>query len=61
VTISEASVPLETTLEATGNSALGKGARGPIPLLLRAQARDVSLKAGESLRWTVRINAVGDR
>jgi hypothetical protein len=59
VTISEASLPLETTLEATGNSPLGRGARGAIPLLLRAQARDVALKTGEALRWTVRIEAVG--
>ncbi|HXU80567.1 MAG TPA: hypothetical protein VN914_04180 [Polyangia bacterium] len=46
----EGSVPLEVTLEATGNSSLGRGARGGIPLLLRAQARNVVLKAGESLR-----------
>jgi hypothetical protein len=58
VTISESSVPLETTLEATGNTPLGRGARGGIPLVLRAQARSLSLKAGESLRWTLRIKAV---
>ena len=57
VSISDSSAPLELTTEATGNTALGRGARGGIPLLLRAQARSVSLKAGESLRWTVRIKA----
>jgi hypothetical protein len=61
VTISESSVPLETSLEATGNSALGRGARGGIPLVLRAQARSLSLKAGESLRWTLRMRAISER
>jgi hypothetical protein len=57
VTISESSVPLETTLEATGNSMLGRGARGGIPLLLRAQSGPVTLKPGDTLRWTVRVKA----
>ena len=58
VTISEASVPLETTLEATGNSPLGRGARGAIPLVLRAQSGQLSLKAGDTLRWTIKLRAV---
>jgi hypothetical protein len=60
VTVSEASVPLETTLEATGNTPLGRGARGAIPLVLRAQAAGLALKAGDALRWTVRMKALGD-
>jgi hypothetical protein len=58
VGISEASLPLETTLEATGNSPLGRGARGGIPLLLRAQSGPVALKAGDSIRWTIRVKAL---
>jgi len=54
----EASVPLDLTLESTGNSTLGRGARGGIPLLLRAHTGSVALKAGESLRWAVRIKAI---
>jgi hypothetical protein len=59
VTIGESSVPLETTIEATGDSLLGKGARIGIPLVLRAQSGPVSLKAGETLRWTMRVRALG--
>jgi hypothetical protein len=59
VAITETSVPLALTLEATGNSPQGRGARGSIPLLLRAQTHDVTLKAGDSLRWTVRLTAAG--
>lgn len=59
VTISEASLPLETTLEATGNSSLGRGARGGIPLLLRAQSGAVALKPGDAIRWTIRVRALG--
>ena len=58
--ISEASLPLETTLEATGNSLLGRGARGGIPLVLRAQSGPVALKTGDAIRWTVRVRALGD-
>jgi hypothetical protein len=58
VGISEASVPMEVSLEATGNTPLGRGARGAIPLVLRAQAGGVALKSGDALRWTVRIRAL---
>jgi hypothetical protein len=61
VTIGESSVPLETTLEATGNSMLGRGARGGIPLLLRVQSGPVTLKPGDTLRWTVRVKAEATR
>ena len=55
VTVSEASFPLTKTLQATGNSALGKGTRGPIPLVLRMEANGLKLGAGQSLRWTMRL------
>ena len=58
VTISNASFPLTQTLEATGNSAIGKGTRGPIPLLLRLNAGHLSLKPGDSLSWTLRLKEI---
>jgi hypothetical protein len=49
----------EVTVEATGNGPQGRGARGAIPLLLKAQAGSVQLGSGDSLTWTVRV-ATGD-
>jgi hypothetical protein len=51
------SIPLATKLTATGNSALGKGSRGPIPLVLEFDARDVELKPGTTLTWTISMKA----
>ncbi len=59
VSLSDASFALEISLEATGNSAFGRGARRPIPLLLHLRAADLTLKPGETLRWTIRLRAIG--
>lgn len=57
VAITDTTVPFETTIEATGDTLLGRGARGAIPLVLRARTAPVTLKAGEKLRFTVRVKA----
>jgi hypothetical protein len=44
------SLPMNTILEATGNSSLGKGARGAIPLHLIYESKDVRLRPGNSAR-----------
>jgi len=46
------------TLLATGNSALGRGTHGPIPLILRIEANDLKLKPGKPFTWTVRLREV---
>jgi hypothetical protein len=53
VSVLDASVPLAAKLTATGNGPLGKGSRGPIPMLLQFEANNVQLKAGASLNWTI--------
>ena len=57
VTIEDSSVPLAARVRATGDSPLGRGARGAIPLVLEYRAEGVSLKAGESLTWALRVDA----
>lgn len=57
VEVMDSSVALVSSLQATGNSALGRGTRGPIPLVLHWQADDLALPAGGALTWTVRLRA----
>jgi hypothetical protein len=50
--------PLAVSVQAPGGGALGRGARGGVPLHLVYEARDVSLKAGEPARWRITLKAV---
>jgi hypothetical protein len=43
--------PLRTSLLATGDSALGRGARGAIPLLLVYESRDLRLEPNRANNW----------
>jgi hypothetical protein len=47
--------PLTVSTQAAGGGALGRGARGGVPLHLVYEARDVSLKAGEPARWRITL------
>jgi hypothetical protein len=59
VSIDRASVPLSVALEATGDQALGRGARGPIPLLMRVgTTQDFQLTPGRPLTWTLQLRAL---
>ena len=60
VDVMDSSVPLAVSLQATGSSALGSGTRCAIPLVLQWQASDLSLPAGASLTWTLRLRAPGE-
>jgi hypothetical protein len=46
---------LRQSLQATGNGPLGKGTRGPIPLVLTLEARDLTVAPGAPLAWTMRL------
>jgi hypothetical protein len=50
--------PLKPSLQSTGDSALGRGAFQPIPLVLSLQADDLVLPAGGTLSWTLRCKVV---
>lgn len=56
-----ASWPISTSLMATGNGALGRGARGAIPLHLVYESRDVRLAPGKASRWRITIKVEGKR
>jgi hypothetical protein len=47
--------PVEITLLATGDSVLGRGARGPIPLHILYQARNLHLHSAQAVHWIYRI------
>jgi hypothetical protein len=50
--------PLQVELVATGNSPLGKGSRGSIPLYLDLEAHDVVLTPEKPMTWTLVLRAL---
>jgi hypothetical protein len=57
-TVTATDFPLASTIVATGNSNLGKGNRGPIPLYLELEAKNVAIQPGKPMKWTLRLNAL---
>ena len=53
--ISHSDWPIEIQLRATGDSVLGRSARGPIPLLLVLAARSIVLNPANPLAWECEI------
>ncbi|MFL6333430.1 MAG: hypothetical protein ACJ754_09005 [Pyrinomonadaceae bacterium] len=49
--------PLAVSVQAAGGGALGRGARGGVPLHLVYEARDVTLKAGRPAHWRITLKA----
>ena len=59
VRLSTANFPVKTSIVATGNSALGRGVHGAIPLHLVFEARDVNVQAGKPLRCKLELTLKG--
>ena len=55
VSVTEASVPLKTSIMATGNSALGRGVHGAIPLHLVLEAQNISVSSNSPLKCTIAL------
>jgi hypothetical protein len=53
--------PLNVSLLATGDSPLGRGARGPVPLHLIYETHDLHLSAGKGARWSITLKVEGTR
>ena len=51
-------VTFNESLQATGNSAMGKGTRGPIPLILHLDADNVAVSPGKPFEWTCQIRTL---
>src|SRR5205814_1793508 len=49
---------LEKSIEATGDSALGKGARGAIPLILRMESHDLTIAPDSPLEWSISLKMI---
>jgi hypothetical protein len=49
--------PLSVSLKANGDDSLGKGARGPIPLQLVYETKDLVLTPRKAAQWSLRLNA----
>ncbi|HKF24266.1 MAG TPA: hypothetical protein VKE93_22040 [Candidatus Angelobacter sp.] len=61
VSLDRSSFPLRAWLQATGNSPLGKGSRGPVPLILNFEAKDLAVRPGSDLTWSVSFQNLADR
>ena len=57
VSASSADFPLNALIVATGNSNLGKGNRGAVPLYLQLDARDLTLQPNKPTKWVLRLKA----
>ena len=55
VTVTQSDWPISVRGYATGDSPLGRGARGPIPFHLQLEARAIALAAGKPQGWTLRL------
>jgi hypothetical protein len=53
-----ADFPLEASIVATGNSTLGKGNRGAVPLYLELGATNIMLPPGKPMKWTLALKVV---
>jgi hypothetical protein len=60
-TAADADWPLKVSLVATGDSALGRGARGAIPLNLVYESRDLQLVPNKLRRWRITIKVEGKK
>jgi len=61
VSVESRDLSFDESLEATGSSTLGKGTRGPIPLVLRISTDDIKLDPHKSFKWTIRIHPLPPR
>ncbi|MDE3098147.1 MAG: hypothetical protein KGJ88_01605 [Verrucomicrobiota bacterium] len=51
-------VKFNESLEATGNSAMGRGTLRPIPLILHITAGNILVKPGKPFEWMIRIQSL---
>jgi hypothetical protein len=53
-------LPVRGAARATGNTALGKGARGPVPLILEFEATDLAVTPDQPLDWILTTTVIHD-
>src|SRR5215472_18802918 len=55
VSVDQSSFPLKIWLQATGDSPVGKGSRGAVPLVLNLEAQGLTVSPGAGLDWTLSL------
>jgi hypothetical protein len=55
LSVTSSTITFASKLTATGDSALGRGSRGPIPFILQFEARDFAMKPESPLTWTISL------
>jgi hypothetical protein len=58
VSIPQSDIPLQISLRATGDSKLGSGSRGPVPLFVDLEARDFAIEPARPLVWTLVLTSI---
>jgi hypothetical protein len=53
VTLNQSSFPLNTWLQATGDSPMGRGSRGAVPLILNLEGHELAVRPGSDLTWSL--------
>jgi hypothetical protein len=56
-TLTHVDWPYTISVLATGNAPDGRGARGPVPLHLEFETRDLVLRPDAQRRWTLRLQS----
>jgi hypothetical protein len=57
--MSDVSFPFKTTIMATGDSALGRGVHGAIPLHLVFEADNIEVRSGNPLKYKIALTVLG--
>jgi hypothetical protein len=58
VIVDRSSFPLNISLQATGDSALGKGNQGPVPLVLNLEAMDITMVPERDQAWELSLRSL---
>jgi hypothetical protein len=57
-TVTKSDWPIEVSLRATGDSTLGRGNRGAVPLYLEFESRKTELRPGKPIHWEMVLRAI---
>ena len=60
ILIDQSSFPLRISLQATGDSPLGKGSRGPVPLILNLEALGLEVRPETDLVWKLTLRSIAE-
>lgn len=58
ISITQSDWPLRVLLRATGNSNLGRGSRGPVPLYVEYESGDKMIQPGTEAKWSIALGAI---